>query len=90
MTEDTPGPGHNSVVGGELKAFVERIERLEDEKQATADDIKGVYAEAKSTGFDVKAMRTIIRLRQMEEDTVREQNAVLDIYYRALGMTFML
>jgi uncharacterized protein (UPF0335 family) len=70
----------------QLKAFVERIERLEEEKKATSDDIRDVYAEAKGNGFDVKALRTIIRLRKLDTDERREQEAVLETYMHALGM----
>jgi uncharacterized protein (UPF0335 family) len=69
-----------------LKAFVERIERLEEEKKATSDDIRDVYAEAKGTGFDTKALRTIVRLRKLDLDERREQQEVLDTYLHALGM----
>jgi len=62
----------------QLKAFVERIERLEEEKKATSDDIRDVYAEAKGTGFDTKALRTIVRLRKLDMDERREQQEVLD------------
>ena len=70
----------------QLKAFVERIERLEEEKKATSDDIRDVYAEAKGTGFDTKALRTIVRLRKLDTDERREQQEVLDTYMHALGM----
>jgi len=70
----------------QLKAFVERIERLEEEKKATSDDIRDVYAEAKGNGFDVKALRTIVRLRKQDTDERREQQAVLETYMHALGM----
>ncbi|HEX9072615.1 MAG TPA: DUF2312 domain-containing protein [Pseudolabrys sp.] len=70
----------------QLKAFVERIERLEDEKKATSDDIRDVYAEAKGTGFDTKALRIIVRLRKLDTDERREQQEVLDTYLHALGM----
>ena len=70
----------------QLKAFVERIERLEEEKKATSDDIRDVYAEAKGTGCDVKALRTIVRLRKLDTDERREQQEVLDTYLHALGM----
>jgi uncharacterized protein (UPF0335 family) len=70
-----------------LKSFVERIERLEEEKAATAADIKEVYAEAKGTGFDVKVMRQIVRVRKMDQADRREQEELLDLYMRALGMT---
>ena len=69
-----------------LRAFIERIERLEEEKRATADDIKEVYAEAKGDGFDTKIMRQIIRIRRMDKDDVDEQETLLDIDKRALGM----
>jgi uncharacterized protein (UPF0335 family) len=69
-----------------LKAFVERIERLEEEKKATSGDIRDVYAEAKGTGFDTKALRTIVRLRKLNTDERREQQEVLDTYLHALGM----
>jgi uncharacterized protein (UPF0335 family) len=70
----------------QLKAFVERIERLEEEKKATSDDIRDVYAEAKGTGFDTKALRTIVRLRKLDTDERREQQEVLDTYLHAMGM----
>ncbi len=60
-----------------LKAFVERIERLEEEKKTIADDIRDVYAEAKGTGFDVKALRTIVRLRKQDADERREHETIL-------------
>src|SRR6516165_10667865 len=69
-----------------LKAFVERVERLEEEKKAIADDIRDVYAEAKANGFDVKALRMIIRLRKQDADERREQEAILETYMHALGM----
>jgi uncharacterized protein (UPF0335 family) len=70
----------------QLKAIVERIERLEEEKKATSDDIRDVYAEAKGNGFDVKALRSIISLRKQDTDERREQQAVLETYMHALGM----
>jgi uncharacterized protein (UPF0335 family) len=69
-----------------LKAFVERIERLEEEKKAIADDIRDVYGEAKATGFDVKVLRTVIRLRKQDVDERKEQEAILETYLHALGM----
>ena len=69
-----------------LKAFVERIERLEEEKKAIADDIRDVYGEAKANGFDVKALRTIVRLRKQDADERREQETILETYMHALGM----
>ena len=70
----------------QLKAVIERIERLEEEKKATSDDIRDVYAEAKGNGFDVKALRSIVRLRKLDTDERREQQEVLDTYLHALGM----
>lgn len=70
----------------QLKAIIERIERLEEEKKTTSDDIRDVYAEAKGNGFDIKALRTIVRMRKMDTDERREQEAVLEIYMHALGM----
>ena len=69
-----------------LRSIVERIERLEEERKALAGDIKDIYAEAKSAGFDVKVLRQIIRLRKQEPAEVEEQETLLDIYRRALGM----
>ena len=70
----------------QLKAIIERVERLEEEKKALADDIKDVYAEAKANGFEVKALRTIVRLRKQDVDERKEQDAILDLYMQALGM----
>jgi uncharacterized protein (UPF0335 family) len=70
----------------QLKAVIERIERLEEEKKATSDDIREVYAEAKVNGFDVKALRTIVRLRKQDADERKEEEAVLETYMHALGM----
>ena len=76
----------SGVAAERLKSFVERIERLEEEKRALAEDVKEVYSEAKSAGFDVKTMRQIVRLRRMDEQDRDEQEALLDTYMRALGM----
>ena len=70
----------------QLKALIERIERLEEEKKTISDDIRDVYAEAKAIGFDVKALRTIVRLRKQDADERKEQEAVLETYMHALGM----
>ena len=70
----------------QLKAIIERIERLEEEKKATSDDIRDVYAEAKGNGFDVTALRTIVRMRKQDTDERREQQEVLETYMHALGM----
>ena len=70
----------------QLKAVIERIERLEEEKKTTSDDIREVYAEAKINGFDTKALRSIVRLRKLDTDERKEQEAVLETYMHALGM----
>ena len=75
-----------TVAAGQLKAFIERVGRLEDEKQTISDDIKDVYAEVKGTGFDTKAVRTIIRLRKKDAAERQEEEAILDLYKAALGM----
>ncbi|MBV9826344.1 MAG: DUF2312 domain-containing protein [Alphaproteobacteria bacterium] len=79
-------PDVGGIAGERLRSFIERIERLEEEKKTLAEDIKEVYAEAKGTGFDTKIMRQLIRLRRMDKDDLDEQESLLDIYKRALGM----
>ncbi|MDA0661918.1 MAG: DUF2312 domain-containing protein [Alphaproteobacteria bacterium] len=74
------------VTGDQLRSLIERIERLEEEKAALAEDIREVFAEAKGNGFDVKIMRQIIRLRKMETGDRQELEALLDTYKAALGM----
>lgn len=74
------------VAAEELKQFIERIERLEEEKKAIADDVRDVYAEAKGRGYDVKAIRAIVRLRAKEPHEREEEEAILDLYKSALGM----
>jgi len=69
-----------------LKSFIERIERLEEEKAALTADIREVYAEAKGQGFDTKIMRQVVRLRKLENADRQEQEAILDLYMSALGM----
>jgi len=70
-----------------LKSFIERIERLEEEKAALAADIREVYSEAKGTGFDAKVMRQVVRLRKLDTADRQEQDAILDLYLDALGMS---
>lgn len=79
-------PSVDNATGARLKAFVDRIERLEEEKLALAEDIKEVYGEAKSTGFDVKTMRKIVRLRKMDLQKRREEDELLELYKAAIGM----
>jgi len=76
----------DSVSAEQLRLFIERIERLEEEKRGLAEDIKDVFAESKSNGFDTKTMRTIIRLRKMEKHHRDEASALLETYCAALGM----
>jgi uncharacterized protein (UPF0335 family) len=85
-----PKQDEDSDVGGiaadRLRSIVERIERLEEERKALGNDIKDIFAEAKSAGFDVKVLRAIISLRKKEPAEVEEQETLLDLYRRALGM----
>lgn len=75
-----------SIAADELRLLIERIERLEEEKKAIADDVKDVYAEAKARGYDTKTMRAVIRLRKMENHIRQEAEALLDTYKAALGL----
>jgi uncharacterized protein (UPF0335 family) len=79
-------PDVGGIAGERLRSFIERIERLEEEKRTLAEDIKEVFAEAKGSGFDAKIMRQIIKIRRMDKDDLDEQETLLDIYKRALGM----
>jgi uncharacterized protein (UPF0335 family) len=88
--------GHNSGIAQEmpatklakeqLKAIIERIERCEEEKKTISDDIRDIYAEAKGNGYDVKALRTIVRMRKQDASERAEQEAILETYQHALGM----
>jgi len=82
--QDTPDVG--GIAADRLRSFIERIERLEEEKAALAGDVREVFAEAKSSGFDTKIMREILKLRKMEKADRQEQEELLDLYKRALGM----
>jgi uncharacterized protein (UPF0335 family) len=93
---NTQSHGHNTGIApdspstsfakDQLKAIVERIERLEEEKKTISDDIRDVYAEAKGNGYDVKALRTIVRLRKQDANERAEEDAILDTYMQALDM----
>jgi uncharacterized protein (UPF0335 family) len=85
MTDD-PDFSATTVSAGQLRAVIERIERLEDEKKAVADQIKEVYAEAKGNGFDVKTIRKIVSLRKKDPEERSEEDAMLELYMHALGM----
>lgn len=80
------GVGHNSFAKNQLKSFIERIERMEEEKAALGADIREIYAEAKGTGFDTKIMRQVIRMRKLDKADFQEQEAMLDLYLTAIGM----
>lgn len=86
MSEETPSIGHNSVASAELRQLIERIERLEEDKRAVADDIKDVYAEAKGRGYSPKTIRAVIKLRKKDPDKRAEEEAMLEIYLHSLGM----
>ncbi len=81
-----PGKRSESVAGERLKSFIERIERLEEERTSLGADIREVYSEAKGAGFDVKIMRQVVRLRKLEPAERAEMDELLDIYKDALGM----
>ena len=84
--EADPDPDVGGIAADRLRSIIERIERLEEERKALADDIKDIFAEGKSAGFDVKVIRQIIRIRKQEPAEVEEQETLLDLYRRALGM----
>ena len=89
-----PSIGHNSEAESaatrfskeQLKAIIERIEHLEEEKKTISDDVRDVYAEAKGNGFDVKALRTIVRMRKQDANERAEQETILETYLHAMGM----
>jgi len=78
--------GHNSVAKEQVRSIVERVERLNEQKKTISDDIGDVFTEAKSNGLDVKALRTIVRMRAQDAGKRAEQEAVLEIYMHAMGM----
>lgn len=84
MSEENVKTG--GVAADQLRSFIERIERLEEEKAVLANDIKEVFSEAKMNGFDTPAMREILKLRKMDDNDRQEKEAILDLYMRALGM----
>ncbi len=77
----------NAIEAGHLSAFIERIERLEEDKKTVADEIKDVYTEAKGNGYDIKIIRKIVSIRKQDKDKRREEEEILDLYLQALGMT---
>ena len=86
MADGNSPIGSGTIAQDQLHAFIQRIERLEEEKTAIAADIKEIYAEAKGTGFDTKIMRKVISLRKKETAERQEEQALLDLYLHALGM----
>jgi uncharacterized protein (UPF0335 family) len=80
-----PGPGHNSLDRDRLRSLVERIEQIEDEKVALSEDLRGLYAEARSSGFDATALRQVIKLRRQDKEERDERQAIVDEYLAALG-----
>ena len=84
MDENTPAD--STVAADELRAFIERLERLEEEKKTIADDIKEVYGEAKGRGYDTKVIRKIVALRKLDQNERSEMDAILELYLQALGM----
>ncbi len=84
---DTSGPDSQAdATGAELRQFIERVERLEEEKAEVAEQIKEVFAEMKGRGFDVKAIRQILRERKQDPNDIAEQEAIIDMYKAAIGM----
>ena len=89
-----PSIGHNSEAESfsakfsrdQLKAIIERIERMEEEKKTISDDVRDIYAEAKGSGYDVKALRTIVRMRKQDPNDRAEQETILETYMHAMGM----
>jgi uncharacterized protein (UPF0335 family) len=78
--------GHNVIAKDQLRAIIERIERLEEEKKVISDDVRDIYKEADGNGFDVKALRTIVRMRKQDAHERQEQETILETYMQAMGM----
>ncbi len=86
MADTDSGINTQAIAADRLRSFIERIERLEEEKAALSGDIRDIYAEAKGEGFDPKVLRQIVRLRKMDRSDYQEQEALLELYKAALGM----
>ena len=84
--KDTTANDTGGVSGQRLKAFIERIERLEEEKSGLAEDVRDIYAESKAVGFDVKIIRRVIKLRKMDAEKRREVDELLELYKAAIGL----
>lgn len=81
-----PPMGHNGIAGEQLRSYIDRIENLEQEKKALADDIRDIYTEARLAGFDARTMRQVVRLRRQDAADREEQRALLELYMHSLGM----
>lgn len=86
QTAENAASGHNHISKDQLRSIIERVERMEEEKKVIADDIRDVYAEAKGNGYDVKALRTIVRIRKQDANERQEAETILETYMHALGM----
>ncbi|MBO0902703.1 DUF2312 domain-containing protein [Jiella sonneratiae] len=86
MSQTSENVAESSVASDELRSFIERIERLEEEKKTISDDIKDVYGEAKSRGYDAKVLRKVVSIRKQDANERAEMDAILDVYLQALGM----
>ena len=84
--DDITSETSQTVAAGQLRAFIERVERLEEDKKAIAEDIKEVYGEMKATGFDTKAVRKIVAMSKKDQAERQEEEAIIDLYKNALGM----
>lgn len=85
-SQDEISETSQTVAAGQLRAFIERVERLHEERKTISDDISDVFAEAKGTGWDVKAIKTILAMRRKDQAELQEQEAIVDLYKAALGM----
>jgi uncharacterized protein (UPF0335 family) len=81
-----PAAGHNSFSKDQLRSIIERVERLEEDRKAIGDDIRDIYAESKSHGYDCKALRAIVRMRRQDPNDRQEAETILETYMHALGM----
>jgi uncharacterized protein (UPF0335 family) len=86
LADEKPAAEVGGIAADRLRSIIERIERLEEERKALSSDIKDIFVEAKSAGFDVKVLRQVLRLRKQEPAEVEEQETLMDLYRRALGM----
>ena len=86
MSTEEKTTNYGGIEGSHLRQYIEKIERLEEEKSGVADDIKAVFAEAKANGFDPKIMKNVIKIRGMSAETLEEEETILDLYKHALGM----